>query len=152
MAPFGKRIAGLLLTLALLAVPAAPAFALDVPELLEFLDAQVPEDLVLRLLQSSGPPENLSPGEVLQLWEAGASDRLLQALLPTAPDKPRQVAGRPEDAGIRAYYRDEPGGGQTFVLTNLDDDGRRLDGSAASGSRPNLVTSRPWARMLGSKA
>ncbi len=145
MGSFGKRVPGFMLALALLAVPAGDAFALNVAELMEFLEAEVPDDLILRLLESSGPPEDLAPGDVVALWEAGASDRLIEALLPPA-EKPQQPASatRLETDTIRAYYRDEPDGGKVFVLTNLDDEGRRLDGSPTSGSRPNLVTSRPW--------
>ena len=146
MASFGKRVPGLMLALALLAVPTSEASALSVPELMEFLEAEMPEDLILRLLESSRPPEDLTPAEVVALWEAGASDRLIEAVLPPAQEKPTQPApaARFEADAIRAYYRDEPDGGKMFVLTNLDDDGRRLDGSPTSGSRRNLVTSRPW--------
>ncbi len=146
MASFGKQLPGFLLALALLAVPAAEAFDISGAELKEFMEAEVPEDLILRLLESSGPPEDLTPADVVALWKAGASDRLLEALLPPAEEKPQPPtpATRSEADAIRTYYRDEPDGGKVFVLTNLDDDGRRLDGSPASGSRPNLVTSRPW--------
>jgi hypothetical protein len=146
MASFGKRVAGLMLALALLAAPAGPSFALSLPELMEFLEAEVPEDLILRLLETSSPPEDLTPADIVSLWEAGASHRLIEALIPPTKEEPQRSSpatpSRADD--IRAYYRDEPDGGQMFVLTNLDDDGRRLDGSSGSESRPNLVTSRPW--------
>ena len=90
MASFGKQLPGFLLGLALLAVPAGNAFALSVAELMEFLEAEVSEDLILRLLESSGPREDLTPADVVALWEAGASDRLIEALLPPAEEKQRR--------------------------------------------------------------
>ncbi len=144
MTSLGRQFPGPILALALLAASSGAAFGLSMPELVQFLEAEVPEDLILRLLQSSPASEVPTAAEVVALWEAGASSRLLEALLPSA-EEPRQStpqAGRLPD-GIRAYYRDEQGGSQVFVLTNLDDDGQRLDGTTLSDTRPNLVTSHP---------
>ena len=138
----------LLVTTLVGVLAAGSSFALTVSDLVDFLDSEVPEELLLRLLESSGLPEELTPADLVTLWEAGASEELLNRLVPPAA-LPSESAST-EDAtsktasknGIRAYYRDEPGGGQVFILTNLDDDGRRLDGQASSGARTNLVVGR----------
>jgi hypothetical protein len=137
------------LVLALVLAPTGSAYALTVDELVEFLEADVPESLILRLLESSGRPEELSSSDVVALWKAGASDRLMDLLLPEpapaaepGPVPVTEPAARTEPK-IRAFYRDAPGGGQVFILTNLDDEGEKLDGKPTSGARSNLVTSRP---------
>jgi hypothetical protein len=138
-----------LLILALLTATVPVTYALTVPELMEFLEAEVPDELILRLLESSGTPADLSPSDIVALWDAGASDRLLEALVPVPPAPQAESsaapkATEPSSTEIRAFYRKQPGGTETFVLTNLDDDGQRLDGRPSSGSQRNVIHSRPY--------
>ncbi len=140
--------AWLVIATSLLILPAPASFALTVADLVDFLESEVPEELLLRLLDSAGSPEELSPADLVALWEAGASEQLLDRLVPPAPlpEEPlpaTQIAPRnAPEGGIRAYYRDVPGGGQVFILTNLDDEGQRLDGRPFSDTRKNLVAGR----------
>jgi hypothetical protein len=141
------------LAAALAGLVALPAGAGTLPfdDLREMLRAGFPEEVVLVLVEAEGAP-SLTPAQWLELRALGASDRLLLALL-RAPEGETQEAPGPgaasseSDGGgeaalwYRAFYRDEPDGGRVFVLTNLDEDGRRLGGEVARPAPRNRVVS-----------
>ncbi len=119
--------------LALSTPAAAEPLAFD--DVAEMVRAGLPEAVILSLLEAS-PPDPLSVDQWLQLGELGAPERVLIALL-----SPR-LTGPEAEPEIRSFFREVPGGSRVFVLTNLDDSGRRIGGESRSRIRPNLVAGR----------
>jgi hypothetical protein len=75
-----------------LVVAAALAFGqseLSLPDIQKMLIAQIPEDVIVLKVKQTGKGFNLSSEEIIALKKAGASDRLLKALL-----DPKSNAGR----------------------------------------------------------
>jgi hypothetical protein len=121
-------------TIGLLALVALPALA-DVTkeELRKLARAGVSDDVILSYVRANGPVAKLSPEDLIDLKQDGASEKLLASVLavpaaspgPTAPQEPgRTVSGQPVyvpaptyvyeaapyyDAPRGAYYSSYPG-------------------------------------------
>ena len=154
-----------------LAIPVAAAMEpLTFEELVELLQAGLPEAVLLSIVLEIDPP-SLHAHQWLELRRLGASDDVLLALLPPGarleisatpvavpapvpttaagkipeePHSPVPVAGTSIEGAseVRAFYDQDPEGDRIFVLTNLDEEGERIGGRLASPVRRNVVVGR----------
>jgi hypothetical protein len=125
----------------LVAVASAPAATASGPAdaLARLVDAQSGDDLVLRAARLM-LPFALDTDDLIALKEAGASDELVVALLDLTEAVAAQTSA---EITFRVSSVADGRGGRAILLTNLDHNGRHLDGRSPRGTRPNIVSSRP---------
>lgn len=98
-----------LLTLFVVLLAAGAAFAgVTKEDLKKLVSAGVTDDVILAFVQANGPVDSLSADDLIELKKAGASDKLLQAVL-AKPEKPQeQPPARPQPAAQQAPPATEP--------------------------------------------
>lgn len=135
-------IAMVLMMATALAAPAGAADPLHLSDLHRLLEAGIGPDLVLMQVQRTGTRLDLDVEELISLRRAGAHDALLAGLM-----RPGDGAG--QDAGVktaaaasvRVFLETEHDGRQAMVLTNLDENGERLDGTPVTAVRGVISSS-----------
>lgn len=88
------------LSAALLAQTPAKTETSDLDSLVAMVESKLPDSLILKQVQKSGKVYNLQPQDLVRLQKAGASEKLLEALMegpaaaaaPTAPAAPAAPA------------------------------------------------------------
>lgn len=88
------------LSAALLAQTPAKTETSDLDSLVAMVESKLPDSLILKQVQKSGKVYNLQPQDLVRLQKAGASEKLLEALMegpaaaaaPTAPAAPAALA------------------------------------------------------------
>ena len=108
-----------------------PADPVSLDEIERMLRSGVREDVILMQVNSVGMSSEASAADLRSLKSAGASDRLLDAILHPGEARPARVITR-----IGADGR------KVVTLTNLDDSGRRLGGEVPRPVRTNVVSER----------
>src|SRR5688500_12781579 len=97
--------------------PPRSAEPVSVREIARMLRSGVREDVILMHVNTVGVSSQASTQDLKSLRSAGASDRLLDAILHPQETSPARV-----------ILRTDPDGQQVVHMTNLDDSGRRLGG------------------------
>ncbi len=122
--------------------------ALTVDDIIALLEAGVGESVILKQADLSGTRLILTVDMLIQLKKAGASDKLLEALVsPPADGSPgRDSLPVPDeilqgDAGhaFRVFSEVDENGDAVVHVTNLDAMGKRIGGELERSSRPNIV-------------
>jgi len=111
-------------------------------DLADLVRARMPDEVILTLLEA-GPVPELTVAQWVELRTLGASDDLLLALRRDEPDPGSDLPSK----DVRVFYVGAEDGSRVVVLTNLDEQGRRLGGTAPSRVRRNMVTGRSLAEI-----
>lgn len=118
---------GLMVIMAL--APPALADGVTVADIETLLNGGVGESVILRHVERWGLEHDLDVADLLRLVEAGASEGLLEGLLSGVPSASGQVT--------RAELLPGEGG---LLLTNLDEEGRRVGGEVPNPVPFNQVS------------
>jgi hypothetical protein len=141
-----------LIGLVLMTIPglASASAGLTRDELLDMLGAKIGTGVIARQLESEGLAFRPAPADLVALKKAGASDRLLEAVLDAAM---RPVAAAPASGnrlepdgsgtGTRIFASTDATGRPVLVLTNLDESGARLDPAGAEEPLSMIVREAP---------
>ena len=110
-------------------IPPVRAETFDLPDLLLLVEGGVPEEALVRLVERWGLSRELSAADWVALKRAGAPDSLLASLAvtPTAESATGRALPLPGGTGI--------------LLTNLDEEGRRIGGELPETAPANLIES-----------
>ena len=73
------------LSAALLAQTPAKTESSDIDSLVAMVESKLPDSLILKQVQKSGKVYNLQPQDLVRLQKAGASEKLLEALMEGGP-------------------------------------------------------------------
>ncbi|MGH9868928.1 MAG: hypothetical protein ACREAA_12280 [Candidatus Polarisedimenticolia bacterium] len=106
-----------------------PAEPVSVDDIARMLRSGVQEDVILMQVNAVGVSSEPTAADLMSLKSAGASDRLLDAILHPAETGPARVIVRVGANGRKVVH-----------LTNLDDSGRRLGGEVPRPARMNVVS------------
>jgi hypothetical protein len=137
--------------------------ALEIEDLVRLLEADVGSGLIVRQIHRAGIAFSADVDALVRLKEAGADERVLAAIL-DADDGPRpatadrrtvrelSLPATVEGGGdavtsddLRIYRGRDTDGKTVVVLTNLDENGRRIGGEVRHPARPNIVSSPAWS-------
>lgn len=133
--------------------PAGAVGGLAITDLIRLMDEGIGPSVIVKKIRSTGVAFHAGVDALLALKRGGASDAILEAVI-EADDRPAapgnvSPAGGPAVAPLRSYVEDEdlriyevrdPAGRRFLVLTNIDENGRRLGGEVASPGQVNLVS------------
>jgi hypothetical protein len=100
------------LSAALLAQTPAKTESSDLDSLVSMVESKLPDSLILKQVQKSGKVYNLQPQDLVRLQKAGASEKLLEALMegPAAPAAPAAPAVAPSQPATPAPLAPEARG------------------------------------------
>lgn len=124
------------------ATPAGTAEPMALEDVLRLLEAGISAHLVLIQVERTGT--YLDPGvdDLIALRRAGADDALMMMLMDrhdaSADVRTMEPAA---NGGVRIFVDTERSGGQAIVLTNLDENGLRLDGGPMTALRGVISSS-----------
>jgi hypothetical protein len=86
--------------------------------------AKTNDDVILQLVQKEGLTRPVTSKEIVYLKQQGVSDRVIQYLIKlSAHDEPKLA-----DQSLRSYYTTAKNGKRIRVVTNLDENGKRMGG------------------------
>ena len=123
-------------------IPAGAAEPLELGDVLLLLEAGIGADLVLLQVERTGTYLDLGVDDLIALRRAGADDALM-VLLMDQDDAAADAAAlqAAPDKGVRVFIDTGQDGRQAIVLTNLDENGRRLDGTPVKATRGVISSS-----------
>lgn len=143
--PTRSSLAALVITILIVTGTTLPAAAepMALGDVLKLLQAGIGTDLVLMQVERTGTYLDLDVNDLIALRRAGADDDLLAVLM----DEPGTRTGPPillpaeTGENVRVFVDAQRDGRPTIVLTNLDEEGRRLDGAPIRAIRGVISSS-----------
>jgi hypothetical protein len=121
-------------------------FAISLDQVVKLSKQKTSDDLLIQLIQKEGLDKPVSSKDVIALKEKGVSERVIQYLVKLShPEKHKMMRqeGNSEwiSDNMRAFYTTTKDGKKIKVITNLDQNGKRL-----GGELPPQPEGRPQAR------
>jgi len=110
-------------------------YAISIDDVIKLSKMKTSDDLIIDLIQKDGLDKPVTPSEVVYLKEQGVSERVIQYMLKVSnPEKEKLPPQEGESVSIsdkfRAYYTRNKDGKLVKVITNLDEEGKRIGGEA----------------------
>ena len=110
--------------------------AVSTDEIVKLSKLKTSDEVILQLLQKEGLSKPITSEDVVNLKEQGVSDRVIRYMLKLS--KPANLNTLPPQEGkstkldnnMRSYYTTGKNGQKVLVVTNLDENGRRIGGEA----------------------
>jgi hypothetical protein len=116
--------------------------AVSTDEIVKLSKLKTSDEVILQLIQKEGLSKPITSSDVVYLKEQGVSDRVIQYMLKLS--KPAQVNSLPAqetkstqlDNNMRSYYTTGKNGQKVLVVTNLDENGKRMGGEVPPDLEP----------------
>jgi hypothetical protein len=112
---------------------ASAAFAMTLEEVARLSELKTSDEIILSLIRKDPVSTTITTKEVLYLKQHHVSDRIIEYLVSDKGPKKDEVAGQkaspdrmPEN--MRVYYKTNKQGKRVKVVTNLDENGKRMGG------------------------
>ncbi len=124
-----------------IAAPAGAAEPLELVDIVRLLEAGIGADLVLMQIQRTDTFLDLGVDDLIALRGAGADDALMATLMDQNDAAAGATVASSPGTNMRVFIDTKRDGRQAIVLTNLDENGRRLDGAPARAMRGVISSS-----------
>jgi hypothetical protein len=98
--------------------------AISPDDIVKLSKAKTKDDVILQLVHKEGLLRPVTSKEIVYLKQQGVSDRVIEYLLKLSAD----AAPEFQDKDIRSYYTTAKNGKRIRVVTNLDENGKRMGG------------------------
>jgi len=116
-------------------------FAISVEQIAKLSKQKTSDELVIQLIQKEGLDKPVTSKDVLYLKEKGVSEKVIQYLVKlSTPEKHKMMPQQGDSEWIsdnmRAYYTTTKDGKRVKVVTNRDQNGKRLGGELPPQPEP----------------
>jgi hypothetical protein len=121
------------LTIVFILAVVSGCFAMSTNDIIQLAKLHTSEELMINVIQRSGLDHPLTTQEIIQLKEAGVTERVIQYLLKLSTPETEKLPG-PEGESVqvsknmRVYQTRDKNGKIITVATNLDENGKRIGG------------------------
>ena len=93
-------------------------------DIVKLSKAKTNDDVILQLIQKEGLARPVTSREIIHLKQQGVIDRVIEYLMKLSAEKESAIA----DKNLRSYYTTAKNGKRIRVVTNLDENGKRMGG------------------------
>jgi hypothetical protein len=108
-------------------------------DIVKLSKAQTKDDVIFQLIQKEGLAKPVTSRDIIYLKQQGVSDPVIQYLLKLSAENQSSLA----DKNLRSYYTAAKNGKRIRVVTNLDENGKRMGGPVPPDPAPE-----PEARVV----
>jgi hypothetical protein len=122
------------LTIILLLFASFAFAAVSLDEIVKLSKLKTSDDVIIHLIQKEGLNRPVTSKEVIYLKEQGVSDRVVQYLVKVSDTKTQ--SSEYVDKDLRAYYTTTKDGKRVRVITNIDEQGKRMGGEIPPQPEP----------------
>lgn len=106
--------------------------AVSLEDIVQLSKSKTRDDVILQLIQKEGLTKPVTSKDIVYLKQKGVSDRVIQYLMKLSADKESPVA----EKNLRSYYTTNKNGKRIRVVTNLDENGKRMGGPVPPDPAP----------------
>ncbi len=106
--------------------------AVSLDDIVKLSKANTKDDVILQLIQKEGLSKSVTSKDIVYLKQQGVSDRVIQYLIKLSAEEQSAFA----DKNMRSYYKTTKNGKQIRVMTNLDENGKRMGGEIPPDPEP----------------
>jgi len=122
-------------------------FAISATDIIQLAKLNTSEELLINVIQRSSLDHPVTTEEIIQLKQAGVTERVIQYLLKVSSPNTEMlpaVAGEPVQVSqnMRVYQTRDKNGRMITVATNLDENGKRMGGEAPPEPEPEQPDTR----------
>ena len=116
--------------------------AISTDEIIKLSKLKTSDEVILQLIQKEGLSKPISSQDVVYLKEQGVSDRVIRYMLkvsqPASGNSLPAQEGKSTklDNNMRSYYTTGKNGKKVLVVTNVDENGKRMGGEAPPDLEP----------------
>ena len=109
------------------------AYGISIDQIVKLSKLKAGDDLILQLIQKEKLDKPITTKDVLYLKQQGVSDRVIAYLMKLSDTKGQKMPPQEGQSiwiseNLRAYYTTTKDGKKVKVITNLDENGKRLGG------------------------
>ncbi|HET6267377.1 MAG TPA: hypothetical protein VFG11_06630 [Acidobacteriota bacterium] len=124
--------------------------AITVDQVIQLASSKTSDDLMIQTIRKDPLAQPIGTDEILKLKNAGVSEAVIQELVRQSDDL---KAGTQASSGsqIRTYYTTNKDGKQVRMLTNLDDQGKRIGGTSTQEPAPVFELPPPSPEIIVQK-
>ena len=120
--------------------------AVSLQQVVKLSKLKTSDDVIIQLIQKEGLEKPITSRDVVYLKEQGVSDRVIAYLMKISAEKPEGKSTY-LSKNLRTYYTTTKDGKKVKVVTNLDENGKRIGGALPPEERmepePAYQTSEP---------
>jgi hypothetical protein len=109
--------------------------AITVDQVIQLASSKTSDDLMLQTIRKDPLTQPIGTDEILKLKDAGVSEAVIQELMKQS-DELKAGTKTVNGSQIRTYYTTNKDGKQVRMLTNLDDQGKRIGGMSTEAPAP----------------
>jgi hypothetical protein len=102
------------------------------------------DDVIIQLIQKEGLETMVASKDVIYLKEQGVSDRVISYLMKISSEKREKLPPQESESdylseNLRTYYTTTKSGKKVKVVTNLDENGKRMGGELPPETEPPVA-------------
>jgi hypothetical protein len=122
-----------ILAVCLLAFFASAAYAaVSLEDIVKLSKANTSDEVILQLIQKEGLAKPVTSKEIVYLKQQGVSDRVIQYLMKVSAAEKSESS----QENMRSYYTTTKSGKRILIVTNLDENGKRMGGEIPPDPAP----------------